>query len=88
MRKFNKQTIYNSNGSFVMSDTQKHNVKVGGYVWNACFLILFAAKVFGFATYSWWVVFSPYLILLGLVLFILIIWFIMALAVFASSGNR
>jgi hypothetical protein len=53
MRKFNKQTIYNSNGSFVMSDTQKHNVKVGGYVWNACFLILFAAKVFGFATYSW-----------------------------------
>ena len=88
MRKFNKQTIYNSNGSFVMNDTQKHNVKVGGYVWNACFLILFAAKVFGFATYSWWVVFSPYLILLGFILFILIIWAIMALVVVASSGNR
>ena len=76
MRKFNKQTIYNSNGSFVMSDTQKHNVKVGGYVWNACFLILFAAKVFGFATYSWWVVFSPYLILLGLCLILLFFAFI------------
>lgn len=28
MRKFNKQTIYNSNGSFVMSDTQNIMLKL------------------------------------------------------------
>lgn len=68
-----------------MNINQKYNVSLNGYVWTACFLILFAAKVFGFATYSWWIVFSPYLILSGLYGIVLFLFVIVSIIQLASK---
>lgn len=62
-----------------MSSGDKVNVKLGcgGWVVPVTFIILLVAKVILHSDISWWIVFSPFLIGIGIIIILLIIWLIL-----------
>ena len=62
-----------------MLSGDKVNVKLGcgGWVVPVTFIILLVAKVILHSNISWLVVFSPFLIGIGLIIILLIIWLIL-----------
>lgn len=62
-----------------MLSGDKVNVKLGcgGWVFPVTFIILLVAKVILHSDISWWIVFSPFLIVIGIIIILLIIWLIL-----------
>ena len=62
-----------------MLSSDKVNVKLGcgGWVVPVTFIILLVAKVILHSDISWWIVFSPFLIGIGIIIILLIIWLIL-----------
>ena len=62
-----------------MLSGDKVNVKLGcgGWVIPVTFIILLVAKVILHSDISWWIVFSPFLIGIGIIIILLIIWLIL-----------
>lgn len=62
-----------------MLSGDKINVKLGcgGWVVPVTFIILLVAKVILHSDISWWIVFSPFLIGIGIIIILLIIWLIL-----------
>lgn len=62
-----------------MLSGDKVNVKLGcgGWVVPVTFIILLVAKVILHSDISWWIVFSPLLIGIGIIIILLIIWLIL-----------
>ena len=62
-----------------MLSGDKVNVKLGcgGWVVPVTFIILLIAKVILHSDISWWIVFSPFLIGIGIIIILLIIWLIL-----------
>ncbi len=62
-----------------MLSGDKVNVKLGcgGWVVPVTFIILLVAKVILYSDISWWIVFSPFLIGIGIIIILLIIWLIL-----------
>lgn len=62
-----------------MLSGDKVNVKLGcgGWVVPVTFIILLVAKIILHSDISWWIVFSPFLIGIGIIIILLIIWLIL-----------
>ena len=59
------------------NDKVNVNLGCGGWVVPVTFIILLIAKVILHSDISWWIVFSPFLIGIGIIIILLIIWLIL-----------